>query len=70
MFPLLSFMLAHICASAYRFWICENDITTALYCFPADFLDLESLVLSSPSGAVEKYFDNLVTMIEDAAEGL
>ena len=37
---------------------------------PADFLDLESLVLSSPSGAVEKYFDNLVTMIEDAAEGL
>ena len=37
----------------------------------SDFLDLESLVLSSqPSGAVEKYFDNLVTMIEDAAEGL
>ena len=38
-----------------------------------DFLNLESLVLSSPktpSGAVEKYFDNLVTMIEDAAEGL
>ena len=48
----------------------KDKKNTALYCFPADFLDLESLVLSSPSGAVEKYFDNLVTMIEDAAEGL
>ena len=52
------------------FGFVKHDKTTALSRFPADFLDLESLVLSSPSGAVEKYFDNLVTMIEDAAEGL
>ena len=51
--------------------VCVSEgITYSSIMIPTDFLDLESLVLSSPSGAVEKYFDNLVTMIEDAAEGL
>ena len=51
--------------------VCVSEgITYSSIMNPTDFLDLESLVLSSPSGAVEKYFDNLVTMIEDAAEGL
>ena len=37
-------------------------------------VDLETLVIRSPrkgtDNSVEKYFDNLISMIEDAAEGL
>jgi hypothetical protein len=37
-------------------------------------IDLETLVIRSPrkgtDNSVEKYFDNLISMIEDAAEGL